>query len=42
MTNQEAADILHKHIDTYHYQLSKVGWRQMVSVVIAKIQYGND
>lgn len=36
MTNKEAAEILQKHIDTYHHQLSEVGWRQMVRMGIAR------
>lgn len=36
MTNKEAAEILQKHIDTYHYQLSDDGWRQMISMGIAR------
>lgn len=35
MTNQEAAAILRKHIDTYQYQLSDEGWNWMVRHGIA-------
>ncbi|MDR0924202.1 MAG: hypothetical protein LBN31_07620 [Hungatella sp.] len=36
MENKEAVEILQKHIDTYQYQLSDGGWKQMVSMGIAR------
>jgi len=36
MSNQEAAEILKNHIDTYNYQLSDGGWAEMVRIGIAR------
>lgn len=36
MNKKEAVEILQKHIETYHYQLSDAGWVEMVRMGVAR------